>query len=216
MTRLLLVGASGLAHEAVNVVRAIDPAVEMSILDDDPTRWGTDLGGVPVVGAVDTISEYPGHLVVVCVGRGTLRRSIVERVRRRGVVHRRFVTLVHPRVHVPEDCVVGAGSIVMDGVTMTAGVSVGDHVVLMPRVTLTHGTVVGDHATLCAGVSLGGDVEVGGGAYVGMNASVRERVRIGRDATLGMGSVLLSDLPPGERWVGTPARVMSDYMEAAR
>lgn len=216
MTRLLVVGASGLAQEAINVARAMDPGVELRVVDDDVARWGSNVGGVPVVGGVDAVTEYPDHRVVVCVGRGTLRRGLVERVRRLGVAHGRFATLVHPQVMVPEDCVVGAGSIVMAGVVMTAGVVVGDHVVVMPHVTLTHGNVIHDFVTLCAGVTLGGDVEVDSGAYLGMSASVRERVRVGRDATLGMGSVLLSDLPAEQRWVGAPARAMAIYKEAAQ
>lgn len=209
MNRLLLIGASGLALEAINIVRALDPRTELRILDDDPARWGSDVGGVPVVGDVDKVLDYPDHQVIVCVGHGSLRRRIVDRASRRGLVQGRFATLLHPAIRLPDGCTVGGGSILMEGVVLTAGVTVGHHVLMMPHVTLTHGNTVHDHATLCAGVALGGDVSVGAGAYVGMNACVRERLHVGRDATLGMGSVLLEDLPDGETWVGAPARRMT-------
>ena len=76
---------------------------------------------------------------------------------------------------------------VLANVTMTADVTVGEHVVLMPQVVLTHDDVVADYATLCAGVVLGGTVHIGAGAYLGMNSSVRQGIRVGRDATLGHG-----------------------------
>lgn len=221
MTRgLVLIGASGLAREAMNVVHAWDSVsgtrTSMVVLDDDVSTWGARLGRAEVMGGIDRLADLLDHDIVVCVGRGASRRAIVQRIRRSGAGRDRFATLVHPRVQIPDDSRVGTGSILMEGVVITADVSIGDHVVVMPHVTLTHGNVVESNATLCAGVVLGGDVRVGSGAYVGMGASVRERVRIGRDAVLGMGSVLLRDLPDSERWAGTPARPLNHRMEVAR
>lgn len=217
--RLVLIGASGLAREAMNVVHAWDSVsgsrTSMVVLDDDAGTWGSHVGQAEVLGGIDRLADLPDHEILVCVGRGASRRLIVERLRRTGAGRDRFATLVHPRVQVPDDSRVGNGSILMEGVVITADVSVGHHVVVMPHVTLTHGNVVESHATLCAGVTLGGDVRVESGAYVGMSASVRERVRIGRDAVLGMGSVLLVDLPDGERWAGAPARPLNHRMEVA-
>jgi acyl-[acyl carrier protein]--UDP-N-acetylglucosamine O-acyltransferase len=76
----------------------------------------------------------------------------------------------------------------------------------MPQAVLTHDDVVGDAATLASGVRLGGGVRVGPCAYVGAGALVREFVSIGEGALVGMGSVVLADVPPGEVWVGSPAR----------
>ncbi|WP_310529147.1 NeuD/PglB/VioB family sugar acetyltransferase [Nocardioides sp.] len=216
MTALVLVGAGGLTREAMNIVRASDESISMRVLDDNPATWGSSLDGVEVAGGLDLLGEYADHQVVVCMGRGTLRRTVVQRIRHAGVARERFASLVHPRVLVPANCSVGVGSVVMEGVVLTADVTVGDHVVLMPHDTLTHGNVVHDYATICAGVALGGDVEVGPEAYVGMNACVRERVRIGRRSTLGMGAVLLHDLPGGETWVGSPAHTVNPRLEVAR
>lgn len=217
---VVLIGASGMAREAINVVRARDAVAgartRVVILDDDPATWGRSMGCFRVSGGLDLLGAHPDHDVVVCVGKGTSRRWIVERLRRAGVGSDRFATLVHPSVVAPQDCLIGAGTILMAGVVLTADVVVGDHVVVMPNVTLTHGDEVGSFATLCAGVALGGDVHIASGAYLGMNASVRERVQVGRDAVLGMGSVLLRDLPAGEAWAGSPAHPIERRTEVPR
>ena len=206
MTKLLLVGASGLAREVMSVVALRHVGTTVNIVDDNSATWGTLHGLTPVLGRVDLVADLVDHDVVVTVGRGDVRRRVVTGLADIGVAPGRYDQLVHPRVLLPHGCSIGAGSIALDGVVLTADVEVGRHVVLMPHVTLTHGCVVRDFATLCAGVSLGGDVEVGEAAYLGMNASVREGVRIGAGAVVGMGAAVLEDVPAGETWVGTPAR----------
>lgn len=202
----MIVAAGGLAREALTVERLLGRFSRIRVVDDDPDRWGTSLDGEPVVGGLDLVREYDDHRLLVCAGRGSARRRIVERLTELGVTPDRYLTLVHPRVRVPHGCTVGAGSILLEGVVLTANVTIGDHVVAMPNVTLTHDDVVEDYATLCAGVSLGGAVRVCSGAYLGMNSSVREGVTVGADATLGMGAALVAALPPGATWAGVPAR----------
>lgn len=214
MTPLLLVAAGGLAREAIEAVRARDPERPVRVVDDDERTWGRDLHGAPVVGGLGAVDEHRDHDVVVCAGRGVARRALVERLTSAGVGPERYATVVHPDVSVPESCTVGAGSVLLAGVTLTSDVRIGRHVVVMPRVTLTHDDVVDDFATLCAGVSLGGWVRVGSGAYLGMNASVREGLGVGPDAILGMGAALTADLPARATWVGVPAGPISHAREA--
>ena len=214
MSRLTLVGASGLAREIVALLHSlVEEDREVVIVDDDPALVGTEVGGVPVTGGIDDLGK-DGE-VLVCVGSGPARRRIVGRLAERGVDRDRYATLVHPRTDVPVGCTVGRGSVLLSGVVLTADVTVGDHVVVMPNVILTHDDVVEDHATLCAGVVLGGGVRVGDGSYLGMASSVREDVVVGADAVLGMGAVLLSDLPAGSTWVGVPAHPVNHPVEEA-
>jgi len=202
MARLVLVAAGGLARETL---AALGPGHDVVLLDDDPARRGTSVSGVPVVGGTDEITRYVDRGVVVCVGRGAGRRAVVARLTGLGVAPNHYTSVVHPSVDMPAGCTVGAGSILLAGVVLTADVSLGRHVVAMPHVTFTHDDVVEDFATFAAGVTLGGGVHVGEAAYLGMQASVRENLTVGADATLGMAAALLHDLPVGETWAGGPA-----------
>lgn len=49
---------------------------------------------------------------------------------------------------------------------------------------------------------------VGNGAVIGMGALIGAGVNIGKYAVIGMGAVVLNDVPPGEVWVGNPARFL--------
>ncbi|MDR7252403.1 sugar O-acyltransferase (sialic acid O-acetyltransferase NeuD family) [Nocardioides sp. BE266] len=206
MSGLLMVGAGGLTREATAVAVMLQHDGPITIVDDNPALWGTLHGLTPVLGSVDLVAEVVEPQVVLALGHGRHRRRVAVRLDMLGVDPARYTSLIHPRVVLPGSCHIGTGSIVLDGVVLTADVEVGDHVVLMPHVTLTHGCTVSDFATICAGVSLGGDVQVGEAAYIGMNASVRQGVHIGPGATVGMGAAVLDDVPAGETWVGVPAR----------
>lgn len=198
---LLLVGASGLARE----VLAAGITGVVGILDDKPGLLGDRIGGVEVVGTIDDAASRDEQLLV-CVGPSAGRRAVVRRLAGLGVTDDRFATYVARSARIGSTSDVAAGSILLDGVVVTADALVGHHVVVMPNCIITHDCVLDDFATLAAGVALGGSVQVGEAAYVGMNAGVRQGVTIGGGATVGMGAIVLADVPDDQTWAGVPAR----------
>ncbi|MER7798019.1 acetyltransferase [Microbacterium sp. NPDC096154] len=201
---VLLIGASGLARE---VLAAGAPGV-VGILDDDPATHGTEYGGVPVLGGVGEAALRREHLLV-CIGSGRARRDVVRRLAAAGVGPARYTTFVAADARVGSTSTVRAGSILLDGATVTADARLGRHVVVMPGCTITHDDVLGDFATLAAGVSLGGGVRIGEAAYLGMNAAVRPGIVVGPGATIGMAAAVIRDVPAGQTWAGVPARRLS-------
>lgn len=206
MRKLLLLGASGLAREVANAAQ--DDYRVIGILDDNPDLQGTQVSDIDVLGGMHLAVEHDAQLLV-CVGSGSARRTIVRRLMALGVRDERFGTLVDASVRIPPSCSVGTGSILLAGSVLTADISLGKHVVVMPHVTLTHDNLLGDFTTVASGVCLGGGVVLGEASYLGMNASVRQLVRVGAGAVIGMGAVVLHDVPDGETWAGVPAGALT-------
>ena len=206
MSELLLIGASGLAREALTVVRAAEEYDVIGILDDDPATWDRQFDGITVRGGVNDAQGFPAAKLLLCPGRGAARGALAKRLAELGRGDDDYVTVIDESVAIPPSCRVGVGSILLAGAVFTTNIELGRHVVVMPNVTLTHDDLVEPFATLCAGVSLGGNCWIGEGAYIGMNASVREGLKVGKNSVLGMGAVLLADLPAGQTWAGVPAR----------
>jgi len=205
MSELILIAASGLAREVLAMVRSSGQYDVVGLLDDDKEMAGVSVDGAPVLGTIDDAAKYTHAFILVCIGSGRARESVVERLTALGLTEARYATAIDPSVQYPEGCRVGRGSILLRNVTLTASVTLGSHVVAMPSVTFTHDDDVADFATFAAGVSLGGGVRIGRAAYLGMNASVRERTSVGAYATVGMGAAVLSNVPDGQTWVGVPA-----------
>lgn len=206
---MLLVAASGLARETAASAAAAGFAVR-GFLDDDPALWGTFVApGMSVLGSVESVVEHPDVQLLVCAGKGSTRKHLVDRLGRLGVGPERYATVVDPAATVRDSSLVGAGSVLLAGVVLTSDVELGSHVVCMPNVVVTHDCRADDFATLCAGVVLGGGVVVSRCAYVGMGVSVRQGLVIGEGAVVGMGSVVLADVPAGQTWAGVPARPLT-------
>jgi sugar O-acyltransferase (sialic acid O-acetyltransferase NeuD family) len=199
-------------HELLDGIDGLVPVRDPAYGTTNYQSFWVRLDGV-TVGRVEALAaraarvlDMPDAAVVVCVGNPrnyTARRTIVDRL---GLPADRYATVLHPSVSIGAGSFVGPGSVLLAGTVLTADVEVGSHVAVMPQAVLTHDDRIGDYATIASGVRLGGGAVLETGAYVGAGALIREGVRVGAWSLVGMGSVVLTDVPSDEIWVGSPAR----------
>lgn len=210
MRELVIVGAGGFAREtaaAVAAVNRVRPTWRLrGFLDDDPLLPGRTRAGLPVLGGTDALAGLSDAAVLVCVGNPRDYTGRLRLVRRLALPPHRYATVVHPAAEVGTGSVLGVGSVLLAGAVLTAEVTVGAHVAVMPQAVLTHDCRVEAYATIASGARLGGGAVLRRGGYVGAGALIREGVTVGAWSQVGMGAVVLADVPPGEVWVGTPAR----------
>jgi sugar O-acyltransferase (sialic acid O-acetyltransferase NeuD family) len=209
---LLLIGAGGFARETAEAVRAVNSAQPtwelLGFLDDDPQRRGALVDGLPVLAGIDAVHDHPEAQIVICTGRPTNYVSRPRIAERLALDDERYATVIHPTATLGSTCRVGAGSVLLAHVDLTADAAIGRHVAVMPQVVLTHDARVEDYATLGSGVRVGGGCRVGQGAYIGAGVCIREGLTIGERAMIGMSAVVTCDVPPERLWYGAPARDM--------
>ncbi|WP_158881464.1 NeuD/PglB/VioB family sugar acetyltransferase [Amycolatopsis anabasis] len=204
---LLLLGAGGLAREALATARTMPGDwAPIGALDDDPTQHGREIDGIPVLGGSELVHDHPEAAVLACMAGVRRPGSRARLVARLDLPVERWATLVHPAASVAAGTEIGPGTLLLAGVVVTAPQRIGAHVVAMPHVLLTHDDQVDDFVTLAGRATLAGSVHIGQSAYLGQGALVRENLKIGEFAVIGMGAVVLRDVPAGEIWVGSPAR----------
>jgi sugar O-acyltransferase (sialic acid O-acetyltransferase NeuD family) len=206
---LLIIGAGGLGREVLETVRSTVadgfPWSIVGFLDDHPSRHGSMVGGVPVLGSSDEVHDHADAAVIVCIASSHTPDSRALLITRLALDPLRFATVVHPSVLMPGSCSLAEGSILLANTVLTTDVHIGRHVVVMPHSTLTHDVQIEDYATLASGVRLGGSVTVGEAAYLGAGSLVRENLSIGARSIIGMGAVVTKPVPAGQTWCGVPA-----------
>jgi sugar O-acyltransferase (sialic acid O-acetyltransferase NeuD family) len=207
---LIVIGAGGGAPETIEIVHAINAVHHrwdlVGVLDDRAELYGNEIGGLPVIGSVDTATRYGDADFVICTGSQYDYFSRKRIVRRLGLPPQRYPTLVHPAASLPRSATLGPGCVVFAGVVLTASVKVGSHVFILPGVVLTHDNVVEDYVTLGIGARCGGRVVLREGAYIGLGAMIREEREVGRWSLVAAGAMVEKDVGNGVLAIGSPAR----------
>ena len=210
---LILAGAGGFGRETLQAARACQSRGtsawhDIVFADDSPDLQGSIINGARVLGSIQATLAATQGLAVITAARARGRPSRREIHDRLLLSEPRWARVIHPDASLDENAAVGRGTVVLAGTVATADVTIGNHVAVMPRCVLTHDVVLGDYVTLASGVCLGGGVTVESEAYIGAGATVREGCRVGAGSLIGMGAVVLHDVPPGQVWVGNPARFL--------
>jgi sugar O-acyltransferase (sialic acid O-acetyltransferase NeuD family) len=196
----VVVGAGGHGREVVEILHDADQH-PIGYVDDDPSKQGTVLNGLPVLGYVDWLREV--DVKAICaVGDPEICEKLARRVKGMGLSLDRAIS---PRAFVSPTATLGEGAIVFPNVVVGTEAKIGNCVTLNVGSTVSHDSTVGDYSVVNPGVHLAGNVNVGRGVFVGMGASIIQCVRLGDRSVIGAGAVVIRDVPALTRALGVPA-----------
>jgi len=119
-------------------------------------------------------------------------------------------TIIGRGATVENVCKVGKKCKLETGSYITAYSEIGDYCFIAPKVTTTNDNYLGrseERFKHFKGVTVKNGGRIGGGAVI-----LPGRV-IGEDAVVGAGSVVTRDVPPGQIFVGVPAKYFGDVPE---
>lgn len=197
-----VIGAGGHAKVVIGTLQAAGYPVG-GVFDDNPAKWGQEILGVPVKGAIQQVSEAGFTEAVIAIGDNTVRQKLA-----RQMDNLRWLTVVHPHTWVHPSARIGAGSVVFAGAVIQPEAQIGEHVIINTGATVDHECIVSDFSHIAPGAHLAGRVVVEEGAFVGMGCNVIQGCRVGAWTVVGAGAVVVRDLPAHVTAVGVPARVI--------
>ena len=214
MKRIGVVCGGSHAAVLIEAIRLQQAGEVVCVFDDDPSRLGDDIFGVPVIGPVSSLDHHRAALefssVVIGMANYNRRREQQElfaQMRGRGLD---VLTVVHPSAFVSPTAQLGGGVFVGPGAVLHARAQIGDNVVINTGATVDHDAWIGPHVFVSPGVCMAGHVRIEQRAYVGPGAILGSRVRIGRDAVVGAGACVLRDVGSGAKVFGLPARPVAE------
>ena len=202
---IAIVGAGGHARSVAGVIFSLSEYRLVAFLDT-PLSEGEEIFGVPVRDLPEPISELlDTGLDCLAFGQGNsfLRSKQMDQL---ASLSKSFSTLIHPNAYVGHDVKVGAGTVVMPGVTLNVSAHIGMGCIINTGSIVEHGTVVGDFSNISPRAAIASDVTIGSHVFVGIGAVVSGKITIGDNTVVGAGAVVVNDLEPGILAVGVPAR----------
>ena len=182
---LLLVGAGGLGRVTVeHATRTFDCAFV-----DDGYPVGTEICGVPVVGAIQDLTQLRNeysHLVVT-IGDNRLRERIYWQAQALGFA---FPNVVVISAYVSPFAQLGWGCILLNNAVVQNGAQIGNGVVLTTGVEAHHDCVINDFALIYTNSVIRTGATVGKRAKIGSTVTVSNFAAVPEDAVVPDGFVV--------------------------
>lgn len=206
MRDLIIVGASGFGREIAQYIEDINEKYPkwnlLGFIDDNLNALNGIGHGYKVI---DTIKGHEPKLNVdyVCaLAFPEIKKTIVNLLMGKGA---KFVTIQHPTARVSRYAKIGHGCIITPNSNINTDAVVGDFVAVLAS-GVGHDAQVGNYSTLSGHVCVNGHVQIGECVYVGCGALIAPSKKIGDGATVGIGSVVVSNVKPGIKVFGNPAK----------
>jgi UDP-3-O-[3-hydroxymyristoyl] glucosamine N-acyltransferase len=113
------------------------------------------------------------------------------------------------RVVIQDDVEIGANSTIDRGANRDT--IIGEGTKIDNLVQIGHNVVIGRHCIIVAQVGISGSVTLDDFVAIGGQVGIVGHVRIGMGAQIAASSNVNSDVPPGARWGGTPAKPVREW-----
>ena len=209
---IAIYGAGGFGREVAWLVDTIASSGEeikvVCFIDDNPNLIGMIINNIEVLSIDLVANKYPHCSVVSGIGIPRLREVTMIKACDAGL---RTLSLIHPATEMSKWLTIGEGTVICAGNILTTNIILGKHVQINLDCTIGHDVVMDDYSTLAPGVHISGCVTIGKRAYIGtgaivINGTQNAPIVIGDDVVVGAGACVTRSIPPGETWVGVPAR----------
>jgi UDP-3-O-[3-hydroxymyristoyl] glucosamine N-acyltransferase len=115
------------------------------------------------------------------------------------------------RVIIQDDVEVGANTTIDRG--STRDTVIGEGTKIDNLVQIAHNVSIGRHCLIAGQTGISGSSQVGDFVMMGGQVGLADHVNIGSGAMLGAQSGYMSDIPPGTRWLGSPAVPVREFMK---
>ena len=194
-SELIIIGAGGHARSCIDTIEQ-EGKYKIGGLVGLSQEVGSSQFGYEVLATDSELDELAKRFQYAFLSLGQIhspepRIRLYEKLIAAGFV---LPSIIAPSAYVSPHAKVGAGTIVMHGAILNAGVMVGNNCIINTRALLEHDSQVSDHCHISTGAILNGDTSVGTGSFIGSASVIKEGVSVGAGSLVGMGLALRHNL----------------------
>lgn len=201
MKDLIIVGAGGFGREAYHLAKTIGNWNIIGFIDDNPYALKGYKCEAKIVGSIKDWTPTENEEFAMGIASPKGKESIANYLKTKGA---NFVSLIHPRAmvydtaEIGEGCIIGGMSNIGDCAKLGNFVNVAGSIV-------GQDSIVGDFSTTTAYVNIA-SAHIGQRVFIGSHSVILNSKKIGDDAYICAGSVVISNVKPGTKVFGNPAK----------
>lgn len=208
MKDLIIIGASGFGREVLQWIKDINKITPTwnikGFIDDNARALDGYACDYNVLGNIQDWVVTTNEVFTCAIALPAIKEKLVNLLKSKGA---EFVNIVHPTAIIGEFCQVGEGLLVTPRAKISPNVIIGDFVTIFGS-GVGHDAVIGDFSTISGNCSVNGHVVLGKKVFVASHACIAPSKKVGDDAFIGMGSMVISNIKPGYKVMGNPAKKM--------
>ena len=201
---IILIGAGGHAHACIDVIEQKGEYTIAGLVGMPKELYNRHLG-YSVIGTDDDLPLLAKQYCYAFITLGQIkspesRIRLYQQVRQLGF---QLPVIIAPSAYVSRHASLGAGTIVMHGAIINAGVRVGDNCIINNRSLVEHDAIVEDHCHISTGAIINGDVMIGACSFIGSGSVIKEGVLIGKHSLVGLGLSVRHNQSEYSKFIGT-------------
>ena len=209
MKDLVIVGAGGIdivrLIEGINLDKRVFNLI--GFLEKDPSKFGTEVLGYPVLGGDELLLTKFSKCAVVNNVMHT------PRIHEKKLISEYHIT-DFPNIVAPQVCLssieLGIGNILYWDNGLGTSVKIGNFNILYSA-QIGHETTICDH-NLIARAGIGARCRIGSFNLIGNAVTLANNLRMGDDNEIGVGSVVLRNVKNGHHLMGYPAIELDEFV----
>ncbi len=195
--RVLLIGGARGATQVIDIFRGGTGQTAVAIVDDDKSKWGTEVYGVPVVGGSDRIgplfAEGAFDAVVIAISTSVAaRRKLRELCASLSVP---LTNAIDKTSKVASEVTMGRGNVLCAFVQIGTSAIVGDNNFISAYNSFEHHNILGSDISTGPGCVTSSRVKIGDRCRLGTGIFIEPGVELGEEVRVASGSVLLKSVP---------------------
>lgn len=207
MKNLLIIGARGLGREVYDLARYCygygTEFIVAGFLDDKTDALSGLSGYPPILSSVENYEPKDNDIFACALGNPFYKKKYADIILERGG---RFIDLIHPNVHIGNNCVHGQGLIMFNNSHIGQDVTLGDFVTFDGQGSVGHDCHIGSYTHIGAQASVAGYCIISECVTINPGAHIIPHCKLGENAVIGIGSVVINKVKPNTTVFGNPAK----------